>query len=192
MTGGPCLVSGASMTGGSSLISGAHSVGELTEPTKLRGATTKVAAEAVRPGGTRRHRRHEFARGVEQRRDDLRTGGKHKPSRAIQHTVHGGNINLEHCAWTNDDPGGWKVGMRSRTNVSLHVPSPQHHLRPRALQTTPAPARDSRGTAAFAPRRGHTRTDGRTARQGASSGEPCTRCTWTRRQWRTRERRCGR
>ena len=73
MTGGSCLVSGASMTGGSCLISGAHSVGELTEPTKLRGATTKVAAEAVRRGGTRRHGRHEFyAWGVPKRERSVR------------------------------------------------------------------------------------------------------------------------
>ena len=37
----------------------------------------------------------------------------------------------------------------------------------------------------------HTRSDGRTARRGATSDEPCTRCTSSRRRWWTRERRCG-
>ena len=67
MAGGSCLVSGVSasgrrnsmMAGGSCLVSGAHGVGEPTEPTKLRGATTKVAAEAVR----RRASRHHLPRG---------------------------------------------------------------------------------------------------------------------------------
>ena len=47
------------MAGGSCLVSGAHGVGEPTEPTKLRGATTKIAAEAVR----RRASRHHLPRG---------------------------------------------------------------------------------------------------------------------------------
>ena len=38
-------------TAGGGVLSGAHGVCELAEPTKLRGATTKVAAEAVRRSG---------------------------------------------------------------------------------------------------------------------------------------------
>jgi hypothetical protein len=39
------------------VLSGAHGVCELAEPTKLRGATTKVAAEAVRRSGRHPHKR---------------------------------------------------------------------------------------------------------------------------------------
>eukprot|EP00964_Phaeocystis_antarctica_P118760 scaffold82507_cov72-Phaeocystis_antarctica.AAC.1 len=63
-----------------------------------------------------------------------------------------------------------------------HASHQIYFIKPCAAPTRAAPARDSRGTAAFASRRGRTHTDGHTARRGASSDEPCTRCMWSRRR----------
>ena len=64
-------------------------------------------------------------------------------------------------------------------------------IKPCAAAPTAAPARGSTGTAASAPRTCRTRSGGRMARRGGSSGEQSTRCTWSRRRGWTRERRCA-
>ena len=65
-------------------------------------------------------------------------------------------------------------------------------IRPCAAAPTAGPARGSTGMPASAASTGRTRTGGRTARRGASSGWRSTRCTWSRLRWSTQERRGGR
>ena len=65
-------------------------------------------------------------------------------------------------------------------------------IRPCGAAPTAGPARGSTGIPASASSTGRTRTGGRTARRGASSGWRSTRCTWSRLRCSTRERRGGR